>query len=258
VSSVVPRNRYLVVVALVVFFLSLVEITHVFPLPFESAVGGAFASSLVSVSSLVNLVSKVGYAGLFALMVLESASFPIPSEVVLPFTGYLVYLGTLNFALALAVSTAALLVGALMDYYLALLLGRPFVVALLRRVHVKPEAIDSADDWISRKGWWSIFIARFVPVLRAVISIPAGVLKMDLKRFVLMTLLGSFVWSAALLYLGYTAGALWNTAYASSTSAVSNLILVLLAVFSAAYVAYYLYPRQKVAVGQQPTADAAQ
>jgi len=237
--SIVPRSKYLVVVAVAAICLSLIELTDIVQLPFASSLGGAFSSSLVSASSLVGLVEKQGYASLFVLMVAESASLPIPSEVVLPFAGYLVYLGTMNFALALIVSSIALLVGALIDYYLALELGRPVVAAVLRRFGVGAEAIDSAEKWISQKGWWSVFIARFVPGLRSVISIPAGVLRMDLKPFVLMTVAGSVIWSAVLLYVGYSAGSLWSVASASSSGLLSNVILIAVAAVSASYVAYY-------------------
>jgi len=240
-SHLIPRNRYLVIIAIALLVVSLIEITDVLPLPFESSVGGAVSSSLVSVGSLVGLISKQGYASLFILMALESASFPIPSEIVLPYSGYLVSTGAMSFPLALGVSTVALLVGALVDYYLALLLGRPFVVALLRRFGVKPETIDAGERWIDQKGWWSVLLARFVPGLRSVISIPAGVVKMNLKLFVLMTLIGSVAWSTILLYVGYSAGLLWESAFASSTGALTNLILVVVAIGSGAYMVYYFY-----------------
>jgi len=240
-SPIIPRNRYLVVIAVVAFCLSLIEITDVVPLPFEGAIGGAFSRSLVSVASLVNLISTQGYPSLFFLMVAESASLPIPSEVVLPFTGYLVYLGSMNFALSLAVSTVAGLVGALIDFYIALMLGRPFVDALLGKFGVKKETIDSAERWMNRRGSWSVLVARFIPGLRQVISIPAGILKMGVKSFVAMTVLGSFVWSAALIYLGYSAGGLWDSAIASSSGTMNNLAVFAVAVVSGAYIAYYFY-----------------
>lgn len=124
------------------------------------------SSSFVSANSVVTLVSTQGYLSLFVLMVLESASLPIPSEVVLPFAGYLVYIGSMNFGLALLDSTVAGVIGALFIYYLAFKLGRPFVDSLLGRVGVKPRTIDSAERWMSTRGSWSVLVARFIPGLR--------------------------------------------------------------------------------------------
>lgn len=238
-SSTIPRNRYLVMIALAAFCLSLIEITDIVSLPFEGVVGDAFSRSLVSVSGIVNLISTHGYASLFFLMVLESASLPIPSEVILPFSGYLVYVGSMNFTLALAVSTVAGLVGALIDFYMALELGRPFVDSLLGKLGVKPETIDSAEKWMNRRGSWSVLVARFIPGLRSVISFPAGMLRMNIRLFVAMTLVGSLAWSALLIYLGYSAGGLWDRAFASSSGTISNLVLFAVALVSAAYVVYY-------------------
>ena len=121
--SFVPRSKYLAVVAFAALFVSVLELTDVFQLPLESGLGGAVSSGgLISMNFLTSLLN-IGYPGLFILMTLESASLPIPSEVVLPFAGYLVFLGKMNLVLAVLDGAVALLVGALIDYYLALWLG---------------------------------------------------------------------------------------------------------------------------------------
>jgi membrane protein DedA with SNARE-associated domain len=252
--SIVPRSRYLVIVAIAALCLCVIAITDVIPLPFEGAVSGAFSSSLVTVNSIEGFMQSYGYVSLFVLMMLESASLPIPSEVVLPFSGYLVSVGTMNFGLALLVSTVALLIGALIDYFLALALGRLFIVDLLKKVGVRPGSLDYAERWMSRRGSWSVLIARFIPGLRTVISLPAGLFRMSLKPFVAMTLVGSVAWSAILLYLGYSAGTLWNKTFSSSSGALGTLILVAIALVSGVYIIIYFYGGRRAETKQTGTA----
>jgi hypothetical protein len=106
-SLPIPARRYLAIIAVAALILSLIEITEVVSLPFEGIIGEAISTSFLSASSIVSAISQGGYTSLFVLMTLESASLPIPSEVVLPYAGYLVYQGTMNFALAVAVGTLA-------------------------------------------------------------------------------------------------------------------------------------------------------
>jgi membrane protein DedA with SNARE-associated domain len=240
--SLVPRSKYLAVVAFAALFLSVVELTDAFQLPFESSFGGAVASGGLFSMNLLTSFLDIGYPGLFALMVLESASLPIPSEVVLPFAGYLVFLGKMSLPLAVLDSSVALLVGALIDYYLALWLGRPVVYRLLRRVGVSATHLDNGEHWIDSKGSWSVFIARFIPGLRAAISIPAGLLRMKLRPFVLLTFAGSLIWSSVLIYAGYSAGTLWQSSLKSLSSFANQAALLVIAVLSVLYVVYYLGP----------------
>src|SRR5579864_9555009 len=111
--SFVPRNKYLAVIAVAALAISLVELVDLFNLPFETSIAGGLASGGLFSMDLVSSVLDLGYAGLFILMVLESASLPIPSEVVLPLAGYSVYLGKMNLWVAVADGTVALLIGAL-------------------------------------------------------------------------------------------------------------------------------------------------
>jgi membrane protein DedA with SNARE-associated domain len=244
--SPVPRNKYLAVVALAALCLSLVELVDVFDLPFESHLGGAAASgSFFSIGVLTTFLN-IGYAGLFILMAMENSALPIPSEVVLPLAGYLVFLGKMNFGLALVDATLAGLAGSLFAYYLGLKLGRPVVYGLLGRAGVSPKRLDDGERWVDSKGAWSILIGRFIPGVRSVISIPAGLLRMELKPFVILTAVGSFVWSAALIYVGFSAGQLWQSALGSVSAFADQAALVIIAGVSILYVAYYfgLYGRR--------------
>ena len=200
-------RTYLFVAALAVLFVTLSELLDYFELPFESLPGHLLSSgSLVSSGFVMSTMATLGYAGVFILMLLESASLPVPSEVVLPFAGYLVFTGSMNFAAVVLVSTVAGVVGALTDYYLAAKLGRPIIERLFRWSGMKPEHLDRAERWLSEKGSWSILVARFIPGMRSAISLPAGALRMRLGAFVGMTLVGSFGWSFLLVYLGYSGG----------------------------------------------------
>jgi len=240
--SFVPRSKYLAVVAIAALFLSVLELTDIFQLPLETNFGGAVASGGLFSMNLLTSLLNIGYAGLFILMALESASLPIPSEVVLPFAGYLVFLGKMNLVLAVLDSTVALLVGALVDYYLALWLGRPVVYRLLRKIGVSSTHLDDGERWVDSKGSWSVFIARFIPGLRSVISIPAGLLKMKLRTFVILTSAGSLIWSSVLIYAGYSAGPLWQSSLNSLSAFAGQAALIAIAVLSVLYVVYYLGP----------------
>jgi membrane protein DedA with SNARE-associated domain len=239
-GSLVPRSKYLIVIAFAGLVVGLLQATDVVELPFGAWFSG-LTGSVLSAASLNDFMTKYGYASLFALMALESASLPIPSEVVLPFAGYLVYLGTLNFWAAVAVSTAASLTGALLDYYLAAWLGRPFVVELLKAFRLHRTALDRAEGWFAKSGQWTVFAARFVPGLRTVISLPAGLFRMRIGSFVLMTVAGCFAWSVVLVYAGLVSGPAWSSAFTSSTMVIDDLSGLVAAV-SAAYIAYYSYP----------------
>jgi len=238
--SLVPRNKYLAVVALAALCLSVVELADVFELPFESHLGGAAGSgSLFSIGVLTSFLN-IGYAGLFILMTLENMALPIPSEVVLPFAGYLVFAGRMNFGLALVDATLAGLAGSLIAYFLALKLGRPVVYGLLGRAGVSPKRLDDGERWVDSRGAWSVLVGRFIPGVRSVISIPAGLLRMELRPFVILTVIGSFVWSAVLMYVGYSAGPLWQSALGSFSVFADQAALVVIAALSVLYVVYYL------------------
>jgi membrane protein DedA with SNARE-associated domain len=238
-GALVPRSRYLLVIALASLAVGLPQALGLIQLP----IGAWFAwltGSVLSSSALNNFMNSYGYASVFALMALESASFPVPSEVVLPLAGYFVSQGALSFWPVVLVSTLASLTGALVDYYLAAWLGRPFVVGLLGLFRLHRNALDRAEAWFDRSAQWTVFAARFVPLLRTVISLPAGLFEMNLVRFVSMTLAGCFAWSVVLVYAGSLAGSASSSTFTTSSAVIQGLS-ALVAGAAAAYVAYYLY-----------------
>jgi membrane protein DedA with SNARE-associated domain len=156
-------------------------------------------------------VSSWGYSGIFLLMFLESSSLPIPSEVILPFAGYLVSLGQLNLWLAIVVSTFAGITGSLVDYYIGMkgmdLLTRRKALtdALLSKAR-----IETAERWFNKYGSAAVLLSRLIPGFRTMISFPAGAVKMPLAKFIIYTTAGCLVWSALLIYVGDYVGANWR------------------------------------------------
>jgi membrane protein DedA with SNARE-associated domain len=241
----IPKSKYLAILAFIALGLYLIELSGVLGVPFGGVFQGSSGSSFFSSQRVVSLMSSLGYVSLFALMTLESASLPIPSEVVLPFSGYLVYIGVMNFGAALAISTAAALLGAFIDYYLARILGSAFVERFLRWFRIDHKNLRTAERWFAEKGTWTVFGARFVPLLRSLISLPAGLFRMPLWSFTLFTVIGCVIWNAVLIYAGYAAGSLWESVVGSSFSFFVNVVLAALAAVSALYLIYYGYNRAR-------------
>lgn len=241
-GSFVPISRILLLVAVITFVIGFLEAADLIQLPIGWIAG--LSGSILSSQTLNNFMTQYGYLSLFALMALESASLPIPSEVVLPLAGYFVKLGVLNFWVAVGVSTAASLAGALVDYFLAKWLGRPFAVGLLRLFRLHRDALDKAEAWFSRSAQWTVFIARFIPGLRTIISLPAGLFEMNLLRFVLMTVAGCFAWSVILIYAGVLAGSA-NAGNLGSSPEVIDGISAIFAMVAAGYIGFYAYAKQK-------------
>ena len=238
-GSLVPRNKYLLAGAVIVFLVGALQATDAIELPFGtwfSWLGG----SVVSSTTLKDFMTSYGYASVFALMALESASLPIPSEVVLPLAGYFVSDGTLSFWPVVIVSTIASLTGALVDYYLAKWLGRPFAVGILSLFRLHKNDLDRAEAWFGRSAQWTVLAARFVPGLRTVISLPAGLFEMSVARFVAMTVAGCFAWSVILVYAGLLAGSPSTATFASSSTVVDGLS-GLIAAMAGAYVLFYVF-----------------
>ena len=157
----------------------------------------------------VNVIDFLGYPGLAILMALESMVFPLPSELVMPFAGFLVGEGKMNFGLVVLASSAGSLIGSLISYWIGYYGGHKFVLKLGKYLLLDVSDLEKTEHWFSKKGSKTIFISRFVPVVRHLISIPAGIGKMDLGKFCLYTILGATMWNAFLTYCGYILGKNW-------------------------------------------------
>ncbi|HEX3276621.1 MAG TPA: DedA family protein [Gemmatimonadales bacterium] len=155
---------------------------------------------------LADTVLALGYPGLILLMAIESSILPLPSELVMPPAGYLAAKGQMNAYLAVAAGTLGSVLGALVNYALAVGVGEPVLRRYGKFVLISGRSLDRTEAFFRRHGEISTFIGRLLPVIRHLISIPAGMSRMALRRFVVFTALGAGLWCAILTYLGWLIG----------------------------------------------------
>lgn len=162
----------------------------------------------------VSLLSKLGYAGIFLLMALESACIPIPSEAILPFGGYLAstaYVGNkLSLPLVIIIGTLGGTFGSVLMYYLGAKGGRPLVEKYADKLRLSKSHIEKSDYYFNRYGEKIAFFSRIMPIVRTFISLPAGISRMNFKNFLLYTFIGSLIWSILLSTAGYVMGQNWE------------------------------------------------
>ncbi len=153
-------------------------------------------------------LAKGGYALIALLMAVESSILPLPSEVVIPPAAHLAHTGQITLSLwgIVLAGTIGSWLGATVMYWAARIAGRPLVLRYGRYVFIKPEKVEGTERWAAHYGGMGIFISRLLPVVRHLIGIPAGIVRMDYKKFSLYTLLGSAIWCAVLCYLGVKMG----------------------------------------------------
>jgi membrane protein DedA with SNARE-associated domain len=155
---------------------------------------------------LADSVLALGYPGIVLLMAIESSILPLPSELVMPPAGYLAAKGQMNAYLAIAAGTVGSVIGALVNYFLAVAVGEPVLRRYGKFVLISERSLDRTETFFRRHGEISTFIGRLLPVIRHLISIPAGMSRMALGRFVVFTALGAGLWCAILTYLGWLIG----------------------------------------------------
>ncbi len=156
------------------------------------------------------IIEQMGYWGAAFLMALESMIAPVPSELVMPFVGFLAAEGKFSIPMAIVFTSIGSLVGSLISYYLGLLGGRPLVLKAGRYLFLNHEHLEWTERWFAKNGSWTIFVSRFIPVVRHLISIPAGLGRMNVWRFSIFTLVGATIWNTFLLYCGYKLRQNWT------------------------------------------------
>src|SRR5258705_7143162 len=159
---------------------------------------------------IVGTISLLGYSGIVLLMAIESACIPLPSEIIMPFSGYLVYTGQMNLWLVGIAGAAGCVLGSLVAYWVGSKGGRPLIEKYGRYVLVSPHDLDLADRWFANYGEIIVFVSRLLPAIRTFIAFPAGVARMSLKRFVIYTFAGSLPWCIGLAYVGQKLGEKWD------------------------------------------------
>ena len=167
------------------------------------------AAALVAVS-FSQILRDLGYAGLLALMLVETIFPPIPSEAVLPLAGYLAESGEFNLVLVLVTATAGSVIGAVALYEAARHGGRPFALRFMKFARIDEEKLGEAEAWFAKRGAIVVLVGRCIPGVRSLVSLPAGLLRMPRWEYVLFTLIGSTVWNCALIGAGYALGSQWE------------------------------------------------
>lgn len=178
---------------------------------------------------IMGTISAMGYGGIVLLMGIESACIPLPSEVIMPFAGFLVFKGEMSLWLAGFAGAVGCVAGSVPAYYLGMYGGRPVIEKWGRYVLMCPHDLDMADRWFAKHGDITVFIARLLPVIRTFIAFPAGVNRMNMRRFIIYTFAGSFPWCLGLAYAGQKLGENWRglKVYFHQFDAVIGIVLVL-------------------------------
>src|SRR5229473_7534293 len=159
---------------------------------------------------IVATISRLGYAGIILLMAIESACIPLPSEIIMPFSGALVARGEFNLWLVGLAGAFGCVLGSLVAYWVGMYGGRPLAEKYGRYLLISRHDLDLADRWFDRFGEVIVFASRLLPAIRTFIAFPAGVARMDLKKFVIYTFAGSLPWCLGLAYVGQKLGEKWD------------------------------------------------
>lgn len=181
-------------------------------------------------------IGSGGYFGVTILMTLESMVAPVPSEAVMPFAGFLIYEGRFTFTAVIFFSTLGSIIGSLLSYYAGAWGGRPFVKKFGKYLLLDSHHLDLTEKFFAKYGDKTIFISRFIPVVRHLISIPAGVGRMGVIKFSIYTIIGASIWNAFLTYLGYYLRDNWMTVRKYAEYA--DILVVFLMIIGIGYIAY--------------------
>jgi membrane protein DedA with SNARE-associated domain len=183
-----------------------------------------------------HLIQTLGYPSVFILMVMESMVFPIPSEAVMPFAGFLIVQKSFTFLQVIAVSTLGSIVGSLISYAIGYYGGMPFVKKFGKYALLDVKELEATEKFFKKRGELTIFICRFIPVIRHLISIPAGIGKMNIFTFSIFTIAGAGLWNSFLTYVGYMLKNNW-----AQVMKYSHIIDIVVVVFLAGLVGMYVF-----------------
>ena len=182
---------------------------------------------------LVNQIGDMGYVGIFLLMFLESTFFPFPSEIIMIPAGYLAYQGEMNLYMVILVGILGSVAGALLNYYLAMHLGRKIILKYGKYFFIKEETLDKLDTFFAKHGEISTFTGRLIPGIRQLISLPAGLARMNMAKFSFYTAIGAGIWVVVLVAVGYVVGSNQEliSEYMKSATLIALVSVVLIILF---------------------------
>lgn len=188
------------------------------------------------VEFITSFIAHLGYTGIFSLMILESALIPIPSEIIMPFSGFLSSTTRLDPFLVILSGSLGNLVGSVLTYYLGIKAGRKFILKYGKYILLKKEHLELTENLFKRYGDRISFVGRLLPIIRTYVSLPAGIGKTSFKKFVIYTFAGSIVWNSMLTYIGMSLGTNWKNI--DKYSIYLDIAAVLLV---AAFVMWFIY-----------------
>lgn len=199
--------------------------------------------------TIISLMEQFGYFGVFLLIALENIFPPIPSEVILTFGGFMTTYTSLNVPLVIVFATLGSLLGALVLYFIGKILNKERLIKIVngkigKVLRLKASDIEKADKWFDTKGQLTVFFCRFIPIVRSLISIPAGMSEMPMKKFLLYTIAGSAIWNTVLVVLGSVMGDNWNS-IVSFMDNYSHIALIILVILFVVAVIYFYYKRSQ-------------
>ena len=203
-----------------------------------------------------DLVVSLGYPGLFLLIVLESTMVPIPSLLVMPFAGYLAAQGKFSLPVILIINSAGALTGSSLSYWLGAAGGKPILLRYGKYLFIRAKDLEKTEEYFAKHGGKTIFIGRFLPVVRHLISIPAGIARMPLAKFLTLTFLGASIWGGGLMVLGYQLGSNWES-IAAKAKRVDLLIAGLIVLVILAVVVRFVLRRRREQAAQKTAESAA-
>lgn len=198
---------------------------------------------------ILHIIEQFGYFGVFFLILIENVFPPIPSEVILLFSGFFSSYTSLSVFYMILASTLGSFLGAIILYYIGKIFNKERLKKIVngrlgKILFLKENDIDKADEWFDNKGNKSVFFCRFVPIVRSLISIPAGMSEMPMRKFIIYTICGSMIWNTVLICLGYRLGSNWEYVLTILDKYQMLVIVILVIIFGYVIIKFYRKKRK--------------
>ena len=198
---------------------------------------------------ILHIIEQFGYLGVFFLILIENVFPPIPSEVILLFSGFFSTYTNLSVLYMIVASTLGSFLGAIILYYIGKIFNKERLKKIVngrlgKILFLKEKDIDKADEWFDNKGNKSVFFCRFVPIVRSLISIPAGMSEMPMGKFIIYTICGSMIWNTVLICLGYKLGDNWEYVLTILDKYQMVVIVILVIIFGYVIIKFYRKKRK--------------